>query len=373
VKLLVAGLTGQLGTALRELAGATEPAPLRLVALRREGSPRSLPAGEVEAVVTGDVRRPRWGLDDDALAGPAADADAVVNLAADTNWAGGVRDLFATNALGAMHGYHVAQELSRRAGRPVPYVYAGSVYVAGGTVGEIPERLAAPAGDRTAYERSKWLAERQLVSEAGDAGDPDRPPLLIARMPALVGDSRTGRTLRRNSLYLLTDHWTDLPGGVLPVMRDARVDALPRDLAAAALVRAVRAVVERTPSAPLICHLGLGETAPSLRGLLAAARTAGGQRGRGEPRLVTVGARALLWSSLNADRFLPLSQSDHNALIGLRYIGLDRVFSRPVLASLLGDDLPAVDVDVLARLIFGARPRRLDSPVVNGSMARFPG
>jgi nucleoside-diphosphate-sugar epimerase len=368
VKLLVAGLTGQLGTALRELAGAPEPA--RLVALRREGSPRALPAGEVEAVVTGDVRRPRWGLDDDALAGPAADVDAVVDLAADTNWAGGVRDLFATNALGAVHGYHVAQELTRRAGRPVPYVYAGSVYVAGGTVGEVPERLAAPAGDRTAYERSKWLAERQLISEAGD---PDRPPLLIARMPALVGDSRTGRTLRRNSLYLLTDHWTDLPGGVLPAMRDARVDALPRDVAAEALLRAVRAVVERTPGPPLICHLGLGETAPSLRGLLAAARTAGGQRGKGEPRLVTVGARALLWTSLNADRFLPLGQSDHNALIGLRYIGLDRVFSRPVLASLLGDDLPAVDVDVLARLIFGARPRRLDSPVVNGSMARFPG
>lgn len=372
MKLLVAGLSGQLGTAVRGLVGASDAgvSPLRLVALRRDGSPWSLPADEVEAVITGDVRRPCWGIDADALTGPVADVDAVVDLAADTNWAGGVRDLFATNALGAVHGYHVAEELSRRAGRPVPYVYAGSVYVAGGAVGEIPERPAPPAGDRTAYERSKWLAERQLISEAGD---PERPPLLIARMPALVGDSRTGRTARRNSLYLLADHWSDLRGGLLPAMRDARVDALPRDVAAAALLRAVRAVVERPPAGPLICHVGLGETAPSLRGLLAAARTAGARRGRGELRVVTVGARALLWSSLNADRFLPLGQTGHNALIGLRYIGLDRVFSRPVLASLLGDDLPAVDVDVLARLIFGARLRELDSPATNGSMARFPG
>jgi nucleoside-diphosphate-sugar epimerase len=372
VKLLVAGLTGQLGTAVRELAGApdADTTALRLVALRRHGSPRSLPSGEVDSVVSGDVRQPGWGLTDEALAGPTADVDAVVNLAADTNWAGGVRDLFATNALGAVHGYHLAGELSRRAGRPVPYVYAGSVYVAGGAVGEIPERLAPPGGDRTAYERSKWLAERRLISEASDL---DQPPLLIARLPALIGDSRTGRTLRRNSLYMLADRWDELPGGLLPAMRDARVDMLPRDLAAAVLVRAVRAVVQRLPAEPLICHLGLGETAPSLRSLLAAARTAGGQRGRGEPRVVTVGARALLWSSLNADRFLPLSQSAHNALIGLRYVGLDRVFSRPVLASLLGGDLPAVDIDVLARLIFGAKPRQLDSPVSNGSMARFPG
>lgn len=369
MKLLVAGLTGQLGTAVRALPADAGEDPLRLVAVRRHGSPWSLPAEEVETVLPGDVRRPRWDLSDDALAGPAADVDAVVDLAADTNWAGGVRDLFATNALGAVHGYHVARELSRRAGRPIPYVYAGSVYVAGDAVGEIPERPAPPTGDRTAYERSKWLAERQLI---GEATGPDRPPLLIARLPALVGDSRTGRTLRRNSLYLLADRWDDLPGGVLPAMRDARVDVLPRDVAATGLVRLVREVVARPPDRPLICHLGLGESAPSLRGVLAAARTAGGRRGRRDLRVVTVGARALLWSSRNADRFLPLGQSAHNALIGLRYIGLDRVFSRPVLASLLGDDLPAVDVDVLARLVFGAPPRRLDSPAGNGSMARFP-
>ncbi|WP_165949653.1 SDR family oxidoreductase [Micromonospora sp. KC207] len=365
MRLLVAGLTGQLGAGLRALAA--DDHDLRLVAVRRPGSPRALGPGEAEEVVVGDVRRPMWGLDPAALTG----VDAVVNLAAETNWVASSRDLYAVNALGAAHGHQLTRELAGRGGRVIPYVHAGSVYVAGGAVGEIAERPVPPAGDRTAYERSKWLAEQRLLSAAADPGGP--APVLIARMPALVGDSGTGRTLRRNSLYLLADRWSDLPGNVLPAMRDARVDALPRDVAAGTLLRLVRAVVRRPPSGPVICHAGLGETAPSLRGLLAAARTAGAQRHRGEPRLVTVGARALLWSSLNAERVLPLGPSARNALIGLRYIGLDRVFSRPVLADLLGEDLPAVGVDVLARLIFGAAPNLRDDPAGNGSMARFPG
>lgn len=371
MKLLVAGLTGQLGTGVLEAVadGRGGDGPLELVAVRRASSPRRLDAEQVPTVLAGDVRRPLWGLTDDDLSGPAADVDAVVNLAADTNWAAGPRDLFATNTLGAVQGYRLATELSRRAGRAVPYVYLSSVYVAGGAVGEIPERLHPTSGDRTAYERAKWQAERQLLSDAADDG---RPPLLIARAPALVGNARTGRTLWRNSMYLLADRWDDFPGGLLPAMRDARVDVLPRDTAGDALLRLVRAALDRPPVGGLVCHLGLGEAAPSLRSLLAAARTRGRGRGRGEPRLTPVGARTLVWTTQNVERFLALTPAWQNTLIGLRYVGLDRVFSRPVLAGLLGADLPAVDTDLLARLIFGGAPQELDSPVGNGSMARFP-
>ncbi|EEP70556.1 conserved hypothetical protein [Micromonospora sp. ATCC 39149] len=237
MRLLVAGLTGQLGAGLRALAA--DDHDLRLVAVRRPGSPRALGPGEADEVVAGDVRRPMWGLDPAALTG----VDAVVNLAAETNWVASSRELYAVNALGAAHGHQLTRELAGRGGRVIPYVHAGSVYVAGGAVGEIAERPVPPAGDRTAYERSKWLAEQRLLSAAADPGGP--APVLIARMPALVGDSRTGRTLRRNSLYLLADRWSDLPGNVLPAMRDARVDALPRDVAAGTLLRLVRAVVRR--------------------------------------------------------------------------------------------------------------------------------
>lgn len=367
MKLLVAGLTGQLGAGVQEVAAQRG---LRLAAVRRAGSPRRLTGSTIDAELVGDVRAPGWGLDAEALGAAASDVDAVLNLAADTDWAGSPRALFAANTLGAAHGFGLAKELARRAGRPIPYVYTGSVYVAGDAVGEIAERLAPPGLARTAYERSKWNAERSLLDAARrSAGQ----PLLIARMPALIGDSRTGRTQRRDSLYLLADRWDTLPGGFIPAMRDARVDALPRDLAATALLDAVAAVCDRPPIEPLICHLGLGEQAPTLRGLLAAARALGAQRSRGEARIVTVNSRALLWASLNLDRFAALSRADHNTLIGLRYVGLDRVFSRPAAARLLGDRVPAVDVGTLAGLIFGARPRLLDSAVANGSMARFPG
>src|SRR5262249_25512635 len=123
---------------------------------------------------------------------------------------------------------------------------------------------------------------------------------------------------------------------------------------------------------PVICHLGAGETAPSLRSLLAAGYTADPLRFRREPRTVRMGARPLVWATQNAERFVRLSAGWRNSVIGLRYVALDRVFPRSVLASLIGTDLPRADVATLASLVFGSTHSRVDEPG-NATMARFPG
>jgi nucleoside-diphosphate-sugar epimerase len=371
VKLLVAGVTGQLGTALTEALTEAPWGDVTLVPVLRErsASRRLVDPALLGGHLTGDVRAHHWGLADAELDRLAGQIDAVVNLAGQTNWVGRSADLHATNVRGAEFGYELARQLQARAGRPVPYVYASSIFVAGGMIGTIPEAPLPGGPDRTAYEQSKWLAEQRLTSACRTSAD---PPLLISRVCALVGDSRTGRTLKRNSLYLLGDRWDTLPGGVLPAMRGARIDALPRDVAAATLLRAITAMVGRSPGRAVICHLGTGETAPSLRSLLEAAQTGHPLRFRHEPRILRVGARPLVWATANAERFAALPPDRQGSLIGLRYVALDRIFPRAVLASLIGPDLPQADVQTLAALVFGSARPRLDEPG-NKAMARFPG
>lgn len=366
MRLLVAGLTGQLGSALTEAAGEVTLVPV----LRERTRPghRGQPALP-ENQLAGDVRARQWGLSDAQLDRLAGQIDAVVNLAGQTNWAGRSADLYATNVRGAEFGYELAGQLQARAGRTVPYVYASSIFVAGGMIGTIPETLLPSGRDRTAYEQSKWLAEQRLTGLCRTSTD---PPLLIPRVCALVGDSVTGRTRTRNSLYLLADRWDTLPGGLLPAMSGARIDALPRDVAAATLLRAITAMAGRPGGQAVICHLGAGETAPSLRSLLAAAHTGDPLRFRREPRTIRVGARPLVWATQNLERFADVPAGWHNSMIGLRYVALDRIFPRRVLASLIGADLPRADAAALAALVFGPTPQRLDEPG-NQAMARFPG
>lgn len=370
MKLLLTGVTGQLGTAVAEIAPSRG---VELVPVVRGDRRGRLPFERVfptlaAAKVTGDVRVAGWGLSDAVLDELSGSVDAVVNLAGDTNWAGNGRDLYAVNVLGARHGLDVTRQLQRRSGRRIPYCYASSIFVAGGLIGSIAEMPLPTDRHRTAYEHSKWLAERELAAQRRP-GDPD---VLVSRVAALLGDSRTGQTRKRNSLYLLAERWDDLPGRALPVMRGARVDALPRDVAAATLLDSVAGMLRAGPQPePVITHLAAGERAPTLRCLLEAARAASPLSFGTWVRLVPAKAGQVLWLSANAERFLPLSPAWRNSLIGLRYIGLDRVMERGRLADLVDGPLPAPEVELLARLLFDLpTPQRSVAPADAG-LSRF--
>ncbi|MFD5574085.1 SDR family oxidoreductase [Streptomyces cadmiisoli] len=370
MKLLLTGTTGQLGTAVAEIAPQRG---VRIVPLVRRARPGQIPFGRAfpslaSAQVTGDVREPLWGLAEADLDELAGSVDAVVNLAGDTNWAGSGRDLYAVNVLGARGGHEVARELQRRSGRRIVHVYASSIFAAGGTLGRIAENPLGPDRHRTAYEHSKWLAEREL-ERMHTPGDPD---VLISRVAALLGDSRTGATRRRNSLYLLAERWDELPGRVLPAMRGAKVDVLPRDTAAGTLLDAVAGLLRSGPRRePVITHLSAGERAPTIRGLLEVARALSPQSFGKWLRIVPASAEQVLWLSGNAERYLPLSPAWRNSIIGLRYIGLDRVMERGRLAELVDGPMPDPSTELLARLLFDLpEPQRPTAPADSG-LSRF--
>ena len=187
----------------------------------------------------------------------------MLNVAGATNWAGDKRELNAVNVIGALRGYQLAQALGEAAGTRKLYCYASSIHAAGGAQGSLPELPFGRHEHRTAYELSKWLGETNLLEKARRDSD-DGPALCIARIGGLVGNSVTGATSRRNSLYMLADRLEDLPLGLLPISRGGRVDMLHRDVAArAAARRAAQRCTSGPTTEPEIVHVCAGESAPT--------------------------------------------------------------------------------------------------------------
>jgi nucleoside-diphosphate-sugar epimerase len=241
--------------------------------------------------------------------------------------------------------------------------------VAGGRSGRIPEVAFGPDPSRTAYEHSKWLAERLLIARARALPD---VPLLVARIGGLVGSSATGRTAKRNSLYALVDSSDELPGRILPLVRGARVDMLPRDRAARMLLEAVEAVAARAPAEPQLAHVCAGDSAPTIAAIVEALRWTDWPGRVAPPRPVPVPGSWVRWAGEQLDRVHPLSARRRNTVMGLRYLGQDRVFERDRLRALVHEPLADTSAEELVRLAFELPAPASDSWTGGGgSLARF--
>jgi nucleoside-diphosphate-sugar epimerase len=376
MRLLVAGITGQLGAGLIEARGpmlefvalarplATRPPDVRLRSAYPERSELAASA------LQGDVTCPNWGLDVATIQRLAVAVDGVVNLAGETNWAAGRRALDAVNVLGAVHGYELTRALEKAGGSRKLYCYASSIHAAGGATGRLAELAFDQHAHRTPYELSKWLGETALLGRASRA---DGPALCVARVGGLVGSSVTGATRRRNSLYMLADRVEDLPLGVLALSRAGRVDMLPRDLAGGLLLDALLALHATPPEEPEIVHVCAGESAPLTHAVLAVLDSLDLGHRRRRLHTVHVPAGLILAASEQLGRYHKVSRQWRNALVGLRYLSLDRIFERSRLAALIPSGLPAVSVEELVRSAFelpAPQPMFATGPL---SLARFAG
>lgn len=368
--LLVAGFSGQLGAGLVEAARNQELVPL-VRPIRARGArarvERLHPGREdlAEATETGDVTEPLWGLDDTALDRLAERVDGVLNVAAETNWAAARRQLHRVNVLGAAHGADVAAELARRRSEPVQYIYAGSIHAAGDRDGWIGERPFEPNAGRTPYEQSKWLAERTLLSPVARS---EGVRVRIARVGGIVGNSETGATAKRNSLYMLPDRWDDMPGRFLPISPRGRVDMMPRDRVGEMLLDYARSTPDGDEE---IVHVCAGESAPTVEALLDSVRSLDLTGARSRPRTVPVSPRPLVWASQHLERFHKLSITWRNALTGVRYLAFERLFERDRLAGALGSRPPTTSAEQLARLAFELPARAPEPWRGDLSLARF--
>jgi thioester reductase-like protein len=208
-------------------------------------------------VVAGDVERPGLGLVD--AADLAARVDVVVHAAANTRFDLSI-DAARTVNVGAARNVVEFALLADRVGGCRRLHHVSTAYVAGAAAGVIANPPLEPLGGfRNTYEQSKWEAE--LVVR--DAGDHLRTT--ISRPSIIVGDSHTGATPHFRVLYepMKWIYFNSRSDGaaysnkltnVLPCRPDVRLDVVPVDYVADAIV----ALTHADAAAGGVFHISAG-------------------------------------------------------------------------------------------------------------------
>ncbi|HMJ07637.1 MAG TPA: SDR family oxidoreductase, partial [Pyrinomonadaceae bacterium] len=149
------------------------------------------------ALITGDITKADLGISIDDLAVIRDDTTDVFHLAA-------VYDLaVAENIARAVNfeGTRNVNELVRSLPNLQRYNYISTCYVAGRRTGRILEtELEHNAGFRNFYEETKYLAELEVEKLRSDL------PVTIFRPSVVVGDSKTGETLKYDGVYYLINY-----------------------------------------------------------------------------------------------------------------------------------------------------------------------
>lgn len=193
-------------------------------------------------VVAGDVSEPRLGLDGRTYEYLCHRVTHIVHAAADLRVDAPVAELRHTNVEGVAH----VLEFARAVPHLSRFVHVSTAYVAGrrrGTVGE--DDLTDAFGFESSYEQTKFEGER-LVREATS-----ELPVSIVRPGMIVGDSRTGDVKTFNTFYVPLRLLLSGRLPVLPARRGLRVNIVPVDYVADAIVR----VLFESGAAGMTLHL----------------------------------------------------------------------------------------------------------------------
>jgi thioester reductase-like protein len=219
----------------------------------------AVPACDHDRVVAvaGDVKVPGLGLAD--VEGVAAHVDTVINTAASTRFDLALEAARSVNVASVEHIVEFAR-LAQRHGGFDRIHHVSTAYVAGDHAGVIDAPPLEPLGAfRNNYEQSKWEGE-VVLREAGDT-----VPFTISRPSIIVGDSATGVTPHFRVLYepMKWVYFNSVDGGesfssrltdVLPCRPDVRLDVVPVDFVADAIV----ALVARDEAIGDVFHVTAG-------------------------------------------------------------------------------------------------------------------
>jgi long-chain acyl-CoA synthetase len=242
---LVTGATGFLGTEV--LARLLERTGGSLVVLVRARDARAARHRAARAwwerpellgaiggrirLVAGDVAEPRLGLGDDDWRALATSVTHIVHLAADLRLDAAPADAARINVGGVASVIELARAARDHHGL-ARLAHVSTAYVAGLRRGEIREDdLCGDEGFANLYEQTKYEGECLVRAARSEL------PVTVMRPGMIVGDSRTGAARTFNTVYTplrlyLTGHL-----GVLPARSSLRVNMIPVDWVADAIVR----------------------------------------------------------------------------------------------------------------------------------------
>ncbi|MBM3236443.1 AMP-binding protein [Candidatus Poribacteria bacterium] len=187
--------------------------------------------GERVEVLCGDVASPRLGLDEGDYDDLVRRITHIIHTAADLRVNAPIEELRRTNVQGTTNVLELARAANKEHGI-ARFSHVSTAYVAGGRKGLAPEdALTDEFGFSSAYERSKYEGE-MLVQEARS-----ELPISVFRPGMIVGDSRTGAIKNFNTLYFPLRLYLTGKLKVLPMSSALRVNLIPVNYVAEAVVR----------------------------------------------------------------------------------------------------------------------------------------
>jgi thioester reductase-like protein len=179
--------------------------------------------------VPGDLTRAGLGLRPTDRTALAEDVGAILHCAASISFDLPLEEARAINVEGTREVIGLARE-AKTLGRLERFVHVSTAYVSGTHASTFRERqLAANQQFRNTYEQTKWEAEHIV------AGARDLAPA-IARPSIVMGESDSGWTPSFNVLYWPLRAFSRGLFASVPAHADGRVDVVPVDFVADALV-----------------------------------------------------------------------------------------------------------------------------------------
>lgn len=175
------------------------------------------------AIIEGDITQRQLGISDEDLNDIRDDISSVFHLAAAYDLAVGKETAFRVN----LDGTRNVNEFCRQLPNLRRYNYVSTCYVAGKRQGRILESdLEHDNGFRNYYEETKYLAEREVEQLRTEL------PVTIFRPSVVVGDSRTGETVKYDGIYYLIQYLRKAPGLLRLINvgnRNVRLNLVPVD------------------------------------------------------------------------------------------------------------------------------------------------
>jgi long-chain acyl-CoA synthetase len=241
--ILLTGATGFLGTNIARLLLENKNCTLEVV-VRAPDTPSAkrrlqrawadspnlvLSIGDRVEVMAGDISQPKLGLDDTEYADLCRRVTHIIHSAADLRLDAPIEELRRTNVQGTANVIELARSAHQYNLQRLSAI--STAYVAGARTGEISEEsLIHEAGFNSAYEQSKYEAELLLRAAMTQL------PVSVFRPGMIVGDSQTGEIRTFNTLYFPLRLFLSGKMRFLPVNPLLRVNMVPVDYVAGAIV-----------------------------------------------------------------------------------------------------------------------------------------
>lgn len=187
--------------------------------------------GDRVRVVCGDITQEDLGMTGEEADELASKVSVVIHAAAETGVQRSRHDLREVNTKGTKNAALFARRAAKSGGLE-RFVYISTAYVAGEREGRICENDPLPDAYATYYEESKADAEK-IVRRSG-------VPFTICRPGMIIGNSVNGRTRNFNTIYYVMKLMMQGRLPVIPVRAGKKVNAIPADDVAEAVVRLMR-------------------------------------------------------------------------------------------------------------------------------------